>query len=447
MALPANKVFPVQVGSKLFRLSGASISSDAPSYFTQFFQAQLKRGVDPAEIKTLYLDRDPETFRDISLHLQGYHVEPRDSTHFVKLFADAQFFSLPRLIQRLYKSDILVNIGDEEFRVSRDMFDNPGDSPNYFSLGFSVFFSTPDNVFPGLSRGGLLRPPSLHPPHIQTRSSAIFRDILHVLRGYELHIKDDEHRQALLRDARYYHLRGLEQKLVPHHKVYNASRKQEEMIMRLSDLKSAGISLIVTAKSQGSSEDGNRMSDSYPPLLAQVEGNIAYARPFVDADPLNLVFELGATDMTLSCSFSGSSNIITLSPSARVRIMSLYKILRSKMIDLTGQDTVDTPQAPPEAVIERDAHVVVDGRTIDWSNVEPGENDLSKLWMASLVEPPEDAEIEARPQECWVVNKSQWRLRVSFAKETGPEMRVVWYAVKIDAVTSEAHWNAQRGFL
>lgn len=44
-------------------------------------------------MRTLYIDRDPATFEDISLHLQGYHVEPRDGPHFVKLFADAQFFS------------------------------------------------------------------------------------------------------------------------------------------------------------------------------------------------------------------------------------------------------------------------------------------------------------------------------------------------------------------
>ena len=44
-------------------------------------------------MRTLYIDRDPDTFRDIALHLQGYHIVPRDGEHFVKLFADAQFYS------------------------------------------------------------------------------------------------------------------------------------------------------------------------------------------------------------------------------------------------------------------------------------------------------------------------------------------------------------------
>lgn len=72
-------------------------SSRASSYFSTFFQCQLKQAEDNGDeshsVRTLYIDRDPVTFRDISLHLQGYHVQPRDGSHFVKLFADAQFYS------------------------------------------------------------------------------------------------------------------------------------------------------------------------------------------------------------------------------------------------------------------------------------------------------------------------------------------------------------------
>lgn len=99
--LPHERVFPIQIGSELFKLSGASISSDAPSYFSQYFQCQIKQAEEKGEdiasaIRTLYIDRDPTTFKDISLHLQGYHVQPRDATHFVRLFADAQFYSCKR---------------------------------------------------------------------------------------------------------------------------------------------------------------------------------------------------------------------------------------------------------------------------------------------------------------------------------------------------------------
>ena len=98
LILPHERVFPIQIGSELFKLSGASISSDAPSYFSQYFccqvQAAREKGEDlSSAIRTLYIDRDPGTFSDISLHLQGYHIKPRDGTHFVRLFADAQFYS------------------------------------------------------------------------------------------------------------------------------------------------------------------------------------------------------------------------------------------------------------------------------------------------------------------------------------------------------------------
>ena len=92
--LPAGRVFPIQIGSELFRLSGASISSDgqyirlswqaeaetdtsrAPSYFSHYFGEQLiQTGGGDSTIKTLYIDRDPVTFRDITLHLQGKQPE------------------------------------------------------------------------------------------------------------------------------------------------------------------------------------------------------------------------------------------------------------------------------------------------------------------------------------------------------------------------------------
>ena len=47
----------------------------APSYFSQFFEEQLRNGDGADSVRTLYIDRDPATFEDISLHLQGYHIE------------------------------------------------------------------------------------------------------------------------------------------------------------------------------------------------------------------------------------------------------------------------------------------------------------------------------------------------------------------------------------
>lgn len=83
--------------SKLFHLSRKTFETKtirAPSYFSHFFNEQLySNGGRAGDVRTLYIDRDPETFRDIALHLQGYHITPRSGEHFVKLFADAQFYS------------------------------------------------------------------------------------------------------------------------------------------------------------------------------------------------------------------------------------------------------------------------------------------------------------------------------------------------------------------
>jgi hypothetical protein len=44
----------------------------APSYFSHYFGEQLlQTGGKSSAVKTLYIDRDPATFRDIALHLQG----------------------------------------------------------------------------------------------------------------------------------------------------------------------------------------------------------------------------------------------------------------------------------------------------------------------------------------------------------------------------------------
>jgi hypothetical protein len=43
----------------------------APSYFTQFFEDQVRQNEESGGVRTLYIDRDPVTFRDVARHLQG----------------------------------------------------------------------------------------------------------------------------------------------------------------------------------------------------------------------------------------------------------------------------------------------------------------------------------------------------------------------------------------
>ena len=47
-------------------------NSRAPSYFSKFFEDQLRQNDDGSGgVRTLYIDRDPTTFQDICRHLQG----------------------------------------------------------------------------------------------------------------------------------------------------------------------------------------------------------------------------------------------------------------------------------------------------------------------------------------------------------------------------------------
>ncbi|EXJ61861.1 hypothetical protein A1O7_02291 [Cladophialophora yegresii CBS 114405] len=310
--LPPEKVFPIQIGSDLFRLSGASISSDAPSYFTQFFEEQIRQNEESGGVRTLYIDRDPATFRDVARHLQGYYVKPVDGSHFVKLFADAQFYSLPRLIDQLFESEIFIQIGERHFQIPKDIFSEPGNSPNFFSLGFAVFFSTPGEVFPGLDRRGLLRPPSITPPYVPGRSADIFAELLHLLRGYPLYIRNESHRSELLRDCRYFHLRGLEQKIIAHEISYNLERQKHEICLRLEDVKPSGVSFT---------------RDDSLGEKPTTGGWVYYARPFVDDTSYEMVVEIGAESTVLDLTDMRAD----LHGLAKARVSSLFQVVANKM--------------------------------------------------------------------------------------------------------------------
>ncbi|KAH8819190.1 BTB/POZ domain-containing protein [Xylogone sp. PMI_703] len=473
--LPHERVFPIQIGSELFRLSGASISSDAPSYFSTYFQCQLKAaeaaGEEGAPVRTLYIDRDPITFRDISHHLQGYHVAPRDGAHFVKLFADAQFYSLPRLISQLYEESIFISIGHRDFQIPREVFSDPGNSPNYFSLGFAVFFSTPTEVFPGLNRDGLLRPPSIIPPSVPNRSADIFAELLHMLRGYPLHIKNEEHRAQLLRDCRYFHLKGLEQKLIRHQISFNLARGRQEIVLRLEDIRQSGISIV---HDPGAVEIGS------------LSGWVNYARPYVDDKSYELVLETGDEACrihlhTMRAEFFGD---------AKTRISRLFEVIATKLNLPTTQPlgllmakggASSQPASPGNTpisedqiriVLNADSHVILDGKPYTGSTNEEGDiaaSMASSMSMRGPDESPIGSEAGQPPrkrrraeisygspsglEESWIVKTGQWRLRILHTQNGGGNsygkgnVVCVLVAAKLDCYSGEYGRNSQRGFL
>ncbi|RMZ73106.1 btb poz domain-containing [Pyrenophora seminiperda CCB06] len=474
--LPAGKVFPIQIGSQLFRLSGASLSSDAPSYFSHFFGQQLHdNGGRAGDVRTLYIDRDPETFRDVALHLQGYHITPKSAEHFVKLFADAQFYSLPRLTKQLFATDIFVNIGGTPFQIPRDLFSSPGDSPNYFTLGFAHFFTTPSEVFPGLDRDSLLRPPSIKPPSVPGRNGEIFGELIQLLQGYNIEIRNDAHRARLLRDARYFHLKGLEQKLIACEMSYNLHRQQSEILVRLEDIRQSGISFSpdkFASDSESESMSGAQSTEFSPAGLPAVSpapstssssavsraGYVLYARPYTDdhANSNVLVLEISTGETTslylprcaprASRSGSLTANLrATFYNSTLARITSLFSVVASKMglpatqpLGLmylqSGGGVAAQPVSPANSgVSERRVRVRLDtdcALEIDGTAAELGvdresgcvgirrtgrDGDYQWLWGGGKVGDNEAAHVRADDQEAeveWTIKRAHWRIRV-----------------------------------
>ncbi|GFF31975.1 uncharacterized protein YDR132C [Aspergillus lentulus] len=426
--LPPEKVFSIQIGTELFRLSGASIASDAPSYFSQFFEEQLRQNGENATIRTLYIDRDPETFREIARHLQGYHVEPKDESQFVKLFADAQFYTLPRLISQLFESQIFIQIGERHFQISRDIFSGPGDSPNFFSLGFAIFFANPSEIFPGLDRHGLLRPPAIVPPRVTHRSGDVFAQLLHLLRGYPLQINNEEHRAELLRDCRYFHLRGLEQKLIPHHISFNPIRQRSEIVIRLDDVRPSGIR---HARDDNSRDTGSTTRD-----------RVTYARPFVDETPHDLILEIGdeSTILDARAMRAGFLNL------AKARMSSLAQII-AKSVGLegplyrTGESAHSSTGGDSFSIrFERETELILNGQTVDRLDFPSGTAESSERPPAKRKRVEEDLESGSL-----VVRKGQWRLVVESGLAASAELVLI--AVKLDVYTEERVRNRSREFL
>lgn len=277
----------------------------------------------------------------------------------MRLFVHANGKLVPRLKSQLGESEIFVQIGGENFQIPRDIFGNTGDSPNFFNLGFAVFFSTPGDAFPGLESAGLLRPPSVHPPCVPNRSAKVFAEILHLLRGYPLKIRSKEHRAELLRDCRYFNLRGLEQRLIFHDISYNAERGTSEIVIRLEDIKPSGVKFV---------------GDASPSDHSSLGGWVNYARPFVDEKDYEIIVEI--CDESTRIDFRNMR--ADFYGEVKARISSLFQVVANKMnlpnnlplglmMSSGGAAQSVSPGNTPlsehrvKIRIERDVHIILDG--------------------------------------------------------------------------------------
>lgn len=316
-------------------------------------------------------------------------------------------------MSQLFEAEIFIQIGERHFEIPRDIFSSPGDAPNFFTLGFAVFFASPSEVFPGLDRKGLLRPPAIIPPSVPNRSADVFAELLHLLRGYPIRIRNQEHRAQLLRDCRYFHLRGLEQRLIPHQITVNPFTQRSEIAIRLDDVRPSGIHF---------SHDG----------ASVLSGSVTYARPFVDETPADLILEIGDESIVINRE-SMRADFLGLTKS---RIASMLQVVAKKM------DVSEGPPSLSESSIHihwgRETDFTVDGKQDDHPfGVDSNAGDSEP--------PPAKRPRSNIPSERLTVGTGQWRVRV----QPGPTgaYEVVLVAVKIDGFTSARARNRSRTFL
>jgi replication factor C subunit 3/5 len=334
------------------------------------------------------------------------------------------------LISQLYEESIFISIGHREFQIPREIFKDPGNSPNYFSLGFAAFFSRPDDLFPGLDREGLIRPPSILPPSVPKRSADTFAELLHFLRGYPIRIRDETHRQDLLSDARYFHFKGLEQRLIPHHLSYNQATRRDEMVLRLENIQKSGISVFI--------------SNNDP-----LSGFVQYARPYVDEKPAELVLEIGGE--TTKIHFSGGSSKAEFFRDTKARVAKLFELVSSKlnfsqMNQSQGQPTGLVNSLLREDLVrvalEPESAIILDGKDYleDFINAAASESSGNEY-------PRKRKRVDGDSEdEEWVIKTGQWRLRIQNAPN-GKGVECILVAAKLDAMSSQLTRNMSRGFL
>ncbi|KAF9092788.1 hypothetical protein BGX23_003901 [Mortierella sp. AD031] len=180
--------YTVNVSNENFFLTLSALQYDSPNFFTDVFMNPHR---EEYNTRIMYINRNPDVFKDIVKHMQGYYVAARDEVHLENLVMDAHFFKLKRLVENL-RQTMFVNVSGTVFKVARETILNDG--PNFFAL-----------LEPFSDR-------NLTPTYF-CRSPELFKDILSHLQGYEIQIRDRIHRNNLLKEARYFKLNNLISKL------------------------------------------------------------------------------------------------------------------------------------------------------------------------------------------------------------------------------------------
>lgn len=245
-----------------------------------------------------------------------------------------------------------------------------------------------------------------------------------MLKGYDVEIKSDQHRQSLLRDARYFNFRGLEQKLIKHRISYNSIKEFEEIEIRLEDIRQSGISLVTNQ---------DKVSSDGEDIFC---GDVYYARPYVDDHPRALIVELGGEDGA-EVLLDAKSRIGALGferdTAARMRKLAAIVNEKAGLAVPCAQDDkpVHTEKRKPfslQCEFGCDADHIVDGKR--WSVAQEG-------YDAQMDIEDKDREVVL------IVKKSQWRVKIGSLDTT----KISLEAVKVQAYSRPRAIIESRSFL
>ncbi|GMM34019.1 Mrx16 protein [Saccharomycopsis crataegensis] len=420
--LPMERMYSIQVGSKCYKISGASLSSDSPSYFTNYFSKPENAD------KTLFIDRSPVVFDRIILHLQGYFVEVKTPMDFVYLFSDAFYYDLPRLKEQLYRSDIFVNIGNKSFKISKKTMNSKGNFPNFFSIAYNTIFKDPTTLISNLD---LLRPPPQAPIVLIDRCDKLFEIILNYLQGYEVPIQCDDMRNKLMRECRYYRFLELEQRLVKHSITLNPFTIQEEITINLKDVKRKGLSVNPTLTPGSNVQTPNSDQDITQDISFSKEYHFAkYSRPYVDTNIYRvLILQIISTETFMIIDRAANMVKVKFINNTAKQMQSLFSnfisnpFLSNCFMIFHNENPEITNSLTIQAVVENSCYLKLN------------DNAMKEGWLSSVV--ANSAHLDEIPL---TIIKSKWKIQV---KQDSFRLQ----AVKLEGLTSHFNWNKTNDFL
>lgn len=412
--LPHEKVYTILVGDKKFKLSGASLSYDSPSYFTDFF-------TNNENTTTLSIDRSSKVFEKICTHLQGYSISIDDEYEFVYLLLDANYFRLKKLKERVLLEPFRVSIGGKQFILPKELMSMKGNHPNFFSVIYNSIL-----LDPYAKNEIMIRPPPMH-PYIVKKSPKIFEELLTGLYGNSIEIKNEKHRADLIADCRYYQFFALEQKLINHTILKNPFTGREEIVLGYKDIKKSGL-----------------LNDSITDKVVD-ESNIPYtiikySRPFVDENIYrDLIIQLDSSEVNLMV--NASLRFINLLITGKVAVT--LKNLLSKVTDDYIYENEGSSHKLTILIRMADSVGQLNGLKMEQGWLDTLMNAHNNKTGGSSSDVSDSKNSTVTKDEIIVVKllQSQWTVNV-YGRDK------IWMnGLKFNGVLDESHFNAQREFL